>query len=87
MELPKFVSLKETTLRLTKEKTYYRDAGEWGIEFECRDGKIFSVFPEVTNLHNVELKFVTEQEYIEDNGSYSKLQVSPKTVDKYNGLF
>ena len=37
MELPKFVKLNNTALRL-KGKTYYRDGGEWSVEYRIIDG-------------------------------------------------
>lgn len=66
--LPKFVRLKNSTLRL-KGNEYYRDGGMWGVKYEHRGGVLFSV-SYMENLDNVELIEVTENEYAKDNKGY-----------------
>ena len=72
MELPKFVKLNNTALRL-KGKTYYRDGGEWSVEYRIIDGVLLSWAWERTMpwLHKKPLTEITEEEWREDNGRYA----------------
>lgn len=62
MKLPRYVTLDGTALRLKGEDwfggrqncMYYKDAGHWSVEFEERDGKLFSK-SSMKHLNNVEL--------------------------------
>lgn len=47
-KLPKHVSLNGVALRLQNKdheesKEYYRHAGMWAVDYEFREGKLFSV--------------------------------------------
>lgn len=77
MRLPKYVTLKGTALRLKGEEwfagmpncMYYRDAGQWSVRFEVRDGKVFSKSP-MKHLDNVELIPIDAAAYKKDNKGY-----------------
>lgn len=70
MELPKYVSLNGTELRL-KDNEYWRDAGLWGVGYKIVDGKLFSCWiEEDAIIHNKELIPITEEEWRKGNGKY-----------------
>ncbi len=76
MELPKFVSLEGTALRLVG-KRYYRDGGEWGIEYRVIDGVLLSWAHGmgIPWLHKKPLTEITEEEWRTDNGHYAPNEV------------
>ena len=73
MELPKYVKIDRTALRLKGDK-YYRDAGQWSVGYKIIDGKLLSWHWRHGHpwLHRVELVECTEQEWRENNGGYGK---------------
>lgn len=74
MEIPKFVRLGTSALRLTGKK-YYRDGGNWEVDYKIINGKLFSWMPTVKNLHKVELVKITEQQYADDNKGYYTIKL------------
>ena len=69
--LPKYVKLGHTELRLIENsKIYYRDAGDWSIMFEEKEGKLFSVGHYYSWLNGVELVPITQEEYEKANLGY-----------------
>lgn len=71
-ELPKFVKLNNTALRL-RGKEYYRDGGIWSIGYKIIDGVLLSWFPKMKMpwLHRQPLIEITEEEWRKDNGKYA----------------
>lgn len=49
---------------------YYRDAGNWRIEFKVVDGKLFSVCKDADYLDNVELTPITKEQWAKGNEGY-----------------
>lgn len=70
MELPKYVSLNRSALRL-KGGVYYRDGGIWEVGYKVEDGTLLSWCPNMKWLHRVPLIEITEEEWREDNGQYA----------------
>lgn len=70
MELPKFVRLNNTELRLVGN-TYYRDAGEWSVEYRVIDDVLISWFTAKPWLHRRPLIEITEDEWRQANGRYA----------------
>jgi hypothetical protein len=70
--LPKFVSLNGTALRLIGN-TYYRDGGEWWVQYRIIDGELLSWdrVDNTTILHKKPLIEITEEEWRVDNGQYT----------------
>jgi hypothetical protein len=66
--LPKYVRLGHTALRLKDGKEYYRDAGNWSVNFKY-DGLLMSS-SHIENLDNVALIQITQNEYEEENKGY-----------------
>jgi hypothetical protein len=71
MELPKFVSLDGCEMRL-KDSQYWRDAGNWGVDYKIIDGKLLSWHWRLGHdwLHRVELIPITEEEWRKGNKGY-----------------
>lgn len=79
MKLPRYVTLgvDGTCLRLKSEEwfggrkncMYYKDAGCWSVEFEERDGKLFSK-SSLGHLNNVELIPCNWTTYRKENKGY-----------------
>jgi hypothetical protein len=67
-ELPKYVTLLSTTLKL-KNGSYWRDAGEWGVDAIWKEGKLLAV-SEHKHLDGQEMKPTTKQIYLKDNEGY-----------------
>jgi len=70
-KLPQYVSLDGTALRL-RGNTYFRDGGEWSVQYRIIDGKLHSwssakLHPQ---LHRIPLIEITEEEWRADNGEY-----------------
>lgn len=75
--IPKFVrvgfaSKSWVALRFTDGR-YYRDAGDWEVDFRHKDGKIFvcDYSPNVAHMNGLELVPITFQEWKDDNGQYA----------------
>jgi hypothetical protein len=75
--LPKFVKLGNTSLRLVG-LVYYRDAGDWGVQYRYIDGVLVSWAwgRGKPQLHKVPLVEITEEEWREGNGQYA-----PETLE------
>ena len=76
---PKYVKLgpNGTALRLKRgdyysedEEVYYRDGGDWSINFQIKNNKIMSV-SSMLHLSNIELIEITEEEWRTSNGRYA----------------
>ena len=71
--IPKFVS---GGLRLRKTDSddndyeYYRDGGNWSVDFRFENGKIFSV-SNVEDVNNMELTEILKEEWREANQQYA----------------
>jgi hypothetical protein len=70
--LPKFVKLNNTALRLVGKK-YYRDGGEWSVEYKIIDSVLLSWAwgYGMSWLHKQPLIEITEEEWRVDNGHYT----------------
>lgn len=70
---PKYAKIGSfNCLRLTPDKkSYYRDAGQYHVFFEQKDGKLFIVRTS-SNLDGKELIECTEQEWRDSNRGYLK---------------
>jgi hypothetical protein len=86
MELPQFVKLNHSTLRLIKgvrdstaaftiPSKYFRDAGHWDVRFKVKDGKVFVYAPNsedpMHRYNNVELIPTTKEEWASDNAGFA----------------
>ena len=71
IELPKYVSLNGCELRL-RNSEYWRDAGQWGVNYKIKNGKIFSSHYHQGNdhLHNIELIPISEENWRKGNDGY-----------------
>ena len=75
-EYPLFVKMGDNCcLRLIEEGGvyfYYRDAGDWRILIDKKDGKLYSSDPyeEDSFLNNIELVECGREEWLEDNAGY-----------------
>jgi hypothetical protein len=67
-KLPKYVRLLHTALRLKDGNKYYRDGGNWSVNFKY-DGLLMSS-SHIENLDNVELIQITQKEYEDENKGY-----------------
>lgn len=63
---PRYVTLKGTVMRLRGD-FYYRDNGNWYVEYYKKDGEWYSWDEEMPWVHNVKLIEITEDEYFSDN--------------------
>ena len=74
---PKFVKMGNTSLRLVGS-TYYRDAGDWGVQYRYIHGELVSwaYARGMPQLHKVLLVEITEEEWREGNGQYA-----PETLE------
>jgi hypothetical protein len=72
MELPKFVTLNGTALRL-KGNRYYRDGGDWSVGYKIIDDVLVSWAHglRLLGLHKKPLIEITEEEWRKDNGPYA----------------
>lgn len=70
--LPKFVKLNNSALRLDG-KIYYRDGGNWWVEYKIIDGVLMSWNPysDMKWLHKQPLIEITEDEWRKNNGVYA----------------
>lgn len=75
-EPPKFVKLGNSALRLVG-KTYYRDGGNWGVQYRYIDGELVSWNwgRGMPWLHKKPLIEITKEEWRKDNHPYG-----PKNV-------
>lgn len=69
MNIPRFVKIKNSILRLVGEN-YYRDAGDWNIEYRTVDNVLVSWLPRVKHIHNIPMVESTEEEWRESNQGY-----------------
>jgi hypothetical protein len=70
---PKYVRMGSIALRLeNNEKYYYRDAGDWSVEWRYKEGKLLSWCWGLGHpqLHRKELKEISKAEWEEDNKGY-----------------
>ena len=77
LEIPRFVKIKfndcnSTELRLVKG-SYFRDAGNWGVDYKFVDGVLVSWGKGMPWLHNKPLIKITEDEWREGNRGYIDL--------------
>tara|TARA_R110000782_G_C14534218_1_gene382854 strand:- start:323 stop:547 length:225 start_codon:yes stop_codon:yes gene_type:complete len=72
MQLPKFVKLNRSALRLIGN-TYYRDGGDWSVQYKIIDGVLLSWAwgKAMPLLHKKPLIEITEKEWRKDNGQYA----------------
>lgn len=73
VQLPHYVSLEGTALRLTndgEDEMYWRDAGGWGTNFKYKKGKLVSDISHIENIHNKELIPITKEQYNAQNSGY-----------------
>ncbi len=79
IDVPEFVSLgingSELKLKLDdyREKfIYHRIAGNWDIDFIFNEKtkKLFSHYPSMPHLHNIELISITKEKHDKDNKGY-----------------
>jgi hypothetical protein len=66
--LPKFVRLNHTAFRLVGNR-YYRDAGDWWIDYKIIGGKLFNVFRS-NELNNLPLISISKEQWFKDNKGY-----------------
>jgi len=72
-KLPRFVTMKNSALRLVEEDgefRYYRDGGIWCVGIEIKDKKLFSS-SRMQHMDGVELTPITEEAWRTDNGRYA----------------
>lgn len=71
MKAPKFVKFKDggSACRLIGSQ-YYRDGGNWSMDFRIEDNRIFAVLKMVESIHGRELVECTEEEWKKCNGQY-----------------
>lgn len=76
MEMPKFVKLNNTALRLIGNE-YYRDGGQWSVGYKIIDGVLLSWAWSMGDpqLHKKPLIKITEDEWRKDNGQYATTDV------------
>lgn len=70
MELPKFVKLDHSALRLVGNK-YYRDGGNWSVGYVFIENELFSWIKGTPRLHKKPLIQITKEEWKKDNGQYT----------------
>lgn len=68
-ELPKFVWLKHTAMRL-RGNHYWRDGGEWRVGYKIIDDVLISSTM-MRHINNIPLTECTEEEWRIDNGQYA----------------
>jgi hypothetical protein len=86
MELPKYVKLGNTAMRLIEatEHTpahYYRDGGAWSADIKIVDGKLISDHY-YEHLRGIEFIPITKEEWAEDNRGYCEHLLYPDKPDK-----
>jgi hypothetical protein len=66
--LPRYVKMEgKGTFRYDPDTlTYFKLAGNWGVKFELREGKIFSVSA-IESVNNKELTSTTREEWSKEN--------------------
>jgi prophage antirepressor-like protein len=67
--LPKFVKIENTALRLKKDK-YYRDAGCWSVGYKIVNGLLLSQSAH-ENLDNKQLIPITKEDWQKENEGYA----------------
>lgn len=72
MDLPKFVKLINSDLRLRGNK-YYRDGGIWSVGYKIINDVLLSWYPKMGKpwLHRQPLIEIIEEEWRKDNGQYA----------------
>jgi len=69
-DYPPFVKLKNgSCLRHKNNGEYYKDAGNWEIDSQWLDGKLFSI-SNIESLNGLELIEITGEEWKKDNKGY-----------------
>jgi hypothetical protein len=69
--LPKFVKLCNSALRLeVNKKRYYRDAGDWSVEYRFNKHDHLVSKSIMPHLNNEPLIEITREEWKEDNKGY-----------------
>lgn len=73
IELPLFVVISNTYLRLIKRESgyyYYRDGGNWDCDIEVRDGKLCADLEGASLIDGKEIIKTTKAKWKKDNGHY-----------------
>ena len=73
LKLPRFVTMKNSALRLVEgdgEFRYYRDGGIWCVGIKIRDKKLFSS-SRMQHMDGVELTPITEEAWRKCNAQYA----------------
>ena len=72
MGVPKFVKINDTALRL-RGNSYYRDAGNWSVDYKVIDGVLVSWYwtPRKLWLHRKPLIEITKEEWVVSNGEFA----------------
>tara|TARA_R110000772_G_C13310268_1_gene440117 strand:- start:33041 stop:33331 length:291 start_codon:yes stop_codon:yes gene_type:complete len=68
-DVPKYIRLGHTEMRLNGD-TYYRDAGNWSVEYRLVDDELVSWFSYMKHLHRKPLVEITKEEYEKANDGY-----------------
>lgn len=87
--LPPYVWLRDTCLRLVRNDDgqpyrlrYFRDGGYWSVDFEEKDGKLFTVSRD-PETNGVELRKATKRDWRSDNKGYLERGDDAITWDSY----
>jgi len=67
--LPKYVKINGTALRLINDE-YYRDGGAWSVGYKFFKGKLYSD-SNVASVNDKELIECSEEEWRKSNGEYA----------------
>ncbi len=66
---PQYVSINGISLRLVGDR-YYRDAGDWFINYKVIDGVLISCRPDKKHLHEIPLIEISKSEWEKENNAY-----------------
>lgn len=71
--LPLYVMAGHTAMRfITEDNQYYRDSGDWSIDYDLIDEKVYAKTDEIPELNGIELVEISFDEYYKDNyGDYA----------------
>jgi hypothetical protein len=69
--LPKYIILVNTEMRYrAKKNDYYRDAGQWHINYKFKNDKLVADCPELSWLHEQELIPISKENWKKGNKGY-----------------
>lgn len=73
MEFPKYVNGLYLSSVRNNTAVYYRPrlTGNWSLEAQVKDNRIVCTYCAATYLIGMELKEMTEEEFLADNGNHS----------------